>query len=113
MFLDLTPDLGRALAAAAPAETDVLRRLVERMMPSWYLAFEERNVHYGENLVELPDSVHGLFLAHALLWDTPADRLARYADLPWCRGDLFHLEKLVHAIEATGRRRWERLTVQP
>lgn len=109
LFLDLTPELGRALAAAAPDETAVLRRLVERIMPSWYLALEERNVHYGENFVELPDSVHALFLAQALLWNSPPERLARFTDLPWGRGDLFHVEKLVYAIEAAGRRRWDRL----
>ncbi len=108
LFMDLTPELGRALAAAAPQETAVLRRWVDRLMPAFYLAFEERSVHYGENFVDLPDSVHGLFLAQAFLWNAPADRLARYADLPWVRADLFHIEKLVHAIEATGRRKWEK-----
>jgi hypothetical protein len=78
-------------------------------MPAFYLAFEERSVHYGENFIELPDSVQGLFLAHAFLGDAPAGRLARYTDIPWARADLFHIEKLVHTIEAGGRRRWERL----
>jgi hypothetical protein len=105
LFLDLTPGLGRALAAAAPAETAVLRRWTELLMPAFYLAFEERSVHYGENFVELPDSAHGLFLAHAFLWDAPADKLTRYTDLPWVRADLFHVEKLAHAIAAQGRRR--------
>ncbi len=109
LFLDLTPELGRALAEAAPAETAELRRWADLLLPAFYLAFEERSVHYGENFVELPDSVHGLFLAHAFLWDAPAGRLARYADLPWVRADLFHVEKLVRAIEAQGRRRWDRL----
>ncbi len=109
LFLDLTPELGRALATAAPEETAVLRRWAGLLMPAFYLAFEERSVHYGENFVELPDSVHGLFLAHAFLWAAPAERLARYADLPWVRADLFHVEKLARAIEAEGQRRWERL----
>jgi hypothetical protein len=87
----------------------VLRRWVHLLMPAFYLAFEERSVHYGENFVELPDSVHGLFLANAFLWEAPAERLARYTDLPWVRADLFHVEKLVHAIQPAGRRRWEEL----
>ncbi len=106
LFLDLTPELGRALATTAPEETAVLRRWVALLMPAFYLAFEERSVHYGENFVELPDSVHGLFLAKSFLWDTPAEQLARYTDLPWVRADLFHIEKLVHAIEAEGQRQW-------
>jgi hypothetical protein len=108
LFLDLTPELGRALAEAAPAETTILQRWVDRLMPAFYLAFEERSVHYGENFVELPDSVHGLFLAKAFLWHAPADQLARFTDLPWVRADLFHIEKLVHAIEGAGRRNWEK-----
>ncbi|HEY7159283.1 MAG TPA: PQQ-binding-like beta-propeller repeat protein [Gemmataceae bacterium] len=108
LFLDLTPELGRALAAAAPAETAVLNRWVDQLMPAFYLAFEERSVHYGENFVDLPDSVHGLFLAKAFLWNAPADQLARYTDVPWVRADLFHIEKLVHAIEAAGQQKWEK-----
>jgi hypothetical protein len=107
LFLDLTPELGRALAAAAPNETAALRRWVELLMPTFYLAFEERSVHYGENFVDLPDSVHGVFLAHAFLWNAPSERLARYTDLPWVRADLCHIEKLVRAIEAAGRTRYE------
>ncbi len=56
----------------------------------------------------LPDTAHGLFLAHAFLWGAPPDRLARYTDMPWVRADLFHVEKLAHAVEAQGRRRWVR-----
>ena len=110
LFMDLTPELGRALADAAPAETAELRRWAELLMPAFYLAFEERSVHYGENFVDLPESVHGLFLAQAFLWGAPPDRLGRYTDLPWVRADLFHVEKLVHALEAQGKRRWDKLS---
>lgn len=104
MFMDLTPEIGRAVAAALPQESADLQRFVDLLMPAYYLAFEERSVHYGENFVDLPDSVHGLFLAHVILWDTPAPRPAGNTDLPWVKADLFHLEKLVHAIEAHGQR---------
>jgi hypothetical protein len=73
---------------------------VERLMPAWYLALGERAVHYGENFVDLPDTIHGLFLAQALLWRAPREPLSRYADLPWSRADLFQVEKLTRAIEA-------------
>jgi hypothetical protein len=103
LFLDLTPELGTALATAAPEETVVLQRWVERFMPAYYLALGERSIHYGENFLDLPDTVHGLFLAEAFLWHAGGERLARAADLPWSRADLFHIEKLVRTIEAHER----------
>jgi hypothetical protein len=103
LFLDLSPELGAALAGAAPEETEVLRRWVGRLMPAWYLALGERSVHYGENFVDLPDTVHGLFLAQAFLWRASPESLSRYADLPWSRADLFHVERLARTVEAHGR----------
>jgi hypothetical protein len=86
----------------------VLRRWAGRLLPAFYLAFEERAVHHGENFADLPDTALGLFLAHAFLWGAPPGGLARYADLPWVRAGLFHVEKLAHVVEAQGRRRWVR-----
>jgi hypothetical protein len=100
LFADLPPELARALAAAAPEETRVLKEFVEKLMPAYYLAFEERAVHYAENFIDLPDSVHGLFLAHAYLWKAEADVLDPQTDVPWVMGDLYHVEKLVVAVEA-------------
>lgn len=100
LFLDLSPELGRELAAAAPAETEVLRTFCGLLMPTYYLAWEERNIHFGENFVDLPDSMQGIFLAQAYLWGADAQTLERHSDLPWCRGDLFHIERLTLAIEA-------------
>ena len=104
LLLDLSPELGRELAAAAPPETEVLRQFFTFLMPTYYLAWEERNVHYGENFVDLPDSMHGIFLAHAHLWGANSQTLDGHTDLPWCRGDLFHVERLALAIEAKGGR---------
>jgi outer membrane protein assembly factor BamB len=103
LFLDMTPELGQALAETAPAESEALRRVLELLMPTYSLAWEERCVHYGENFVDLPDSMHGLFLTHAFVWKASAERLVRDTDLPWVKADLFHIEKLVHALEAHGR----------
>jgi hypothetical protein len=100
VLMDLSPELGRELAAAASSEANALRVFLTMIMPTYYLAIEERNAHYGENYVDLPDSVHGLFLAHAYLWKADSATLARHADIPWCRADLYHLEKLTLAIEA-------------
>src|SRR5262249_8649438 len=100
LFADLPPELARSFAALAPEQTRVLKEFVNKLMPAYYLAFEERSVHYAENFIDLPDSVHGLFLGHAYLWKTDSDVLRRQTDIPWVKADLYHIEKLVVAIEA-------------
>jgi hypothetical protein len=86
----------------------MLRRRVRRLLPACYLAFAERAAHHGENFVGLPGTARGLFLAHAFLWGAPPGGLDRYADVPRVRAELFHVEKLAHAAEAQGGRRWVR-----
>jgi len=103
IFLDMTPDLAAAIAEAQPAAAASIQRYVDLYMPCYYLAFEERQVHYGENFVDLPDSIHGIYRCKAFLWKAPADVLARHSDLPWVKADLFHIQKLVFAAEATAR----------
>jgi outer membrane protein assembly factor BamB len=105
--MDLSPEIARAYSADAPAEVETLRQFTELLMPAFYLAAEERQTHYGENFIDLPDSMHGLFLAHAYLWRTKPETLDAMTDLPWCKADLFHIEKLVLAIEAHGAATWK------
>ena len=105
--LDLSPELARSYAFATPVEVETLRQFTDLLMPAFYLAAEERQTHYGENFIDLPDSMHGLFLAHAYLWADKPDRLDVLTDLPWCKADLFHIEKLVLAIEAQGKVTWK------
>jgi hypothetical protein len=105
--LDLSPELARAYATGAPADVETLLQFTDLLMPAFYLAAEERQTHYGENFIDLPDSMHGLFLAHAYLWADKPDRLDVLTDLPWCKADLFHLETLVLAIEAQGTVTWK------
>jgi hypothetical protein len=47
------------------------------------------------------------FAARAWILQEPAERLARYVDIPWCRADLFHIQKLAACIEADGQTIWE------
>jgi hypothetical protein len=101
LWLDLSPELARGLESAIPAEVVTLSAFTGLLMPAFHLAAEERQVHYGENFIDLPDSMHGLFRAHALLWRSPPAQLEIYTDLPWCRADLFHIEKLAFALDGS------------
>lgn len=96
--MDMTPELGRFLAEKVPEAVAIVEKAIDTFMPTFYLAFEERPVHYGENFVELPDTVHGIFLCKTFLWRRHS-RLAGYLDIPWVKADLFYIEKLVYVIE--------------
>lgn len=102
IFMDLAPAVADAIASAEPEAVDNLRQYVRVYQPTYYLAFEERQVHYGESFIELPDSVRGLFRADAWLFDVEPAELAARADVAWCKADLFYIEKLSIALEAMG-----------
>ena len=41
-----------------------------------------------------------IFAARAWILEEPAEKLAPFLDIPWCRADLFYLQKLVLCLEA-------------
>jgi hypothetical protein len=53
-----------------------------------------------------PRTVLGAYLAQAHLWATPAGRLARFRDVPWCKADLTYAAKLATAIRAEEQVQW-------
>lgn len=100
LFLGLTPRTAAAIApeVAGPARSAL--DFVDRTMPTWHLAWGELQVHYGENVVDAPDNVHGIFAAHALLGgDGDRVDVGANVDLPWCAGDLFFIEKAAMALD--------------
>jgi outer membrane protein assembly factor BamB len=99
LFLGLTPRGAEALApeVAGPARADL--DFIDRTMPTWFLAWGERPAHTGENFIDYPDNVLGIFAAQALLGE-PGRRagVGANVDVPWCEGDLFSIEKLALAL---------------
>jgi len=100
-FLDLQPETAAAIRDNAPEAARVFLRLADVMMPGWYLAWGERQIHFGENFVDYPDQALSIFRAKALI-ERPGRRvLLRYLDIPWCPGDLYYIEKLVRILESS------------
>jgi len=48
----------------------------------------------GENYISPPHLARGLFAALADGVQLPPDKLAMYLDHPWCKADLYYIEKL-------------------
>ena len=47
----------------------------------------------GENYISPPDLSRGLFVILADGLEDSAQELARFLDRPWCRADLYYIEK--------------------
>jgi hypothetical protein len=50
-----------------------------------------------------------VFSARALILREPGEKLSRFVDIPWCKADLFYIQKLILCIEAYGNIKWEKI----
>ncbi len=102
----LTPEVGRLAAEHAREVHEHLMEIyVDYHRPTWWLAW---NIEYhwrNENPVVLPTAAADVFAARAWILDEPADALAGFLDVPWCRADLHYIQKLVWCLEA-GQTTW-------
>lgn len=101
-YEDLVPELSSALAHFAGAD---LQRNVEdlnRELPVWYQAWSERLIG-GENYISPPALSRGLFAVMADGLGSPPDQLGRYLDQPWCRADLYYIERLTSFLRRMER----------
>jgi len=98
-FLDLQPEIAAAVRDNALEAARAYLRVIDLTMPGWYLAWEERQVHFGENCVDYPDQALSIFRAKALIERPPREKLERFLDIPWCEGDLYYIEKLARLLE--------------
>jgi hypothetical protein len=91
----LTPDVGRLLALHVP---DIQRHLmdvyVDYHRPTWWLAWNVELMWRNESPFSFPTMSAEVFAARALILGEPAEKLRGFVDLPWCRADLFHIQKL-------------------
>jgi hypothetical protein len=96
-YENLVPELCRILADFAGDALERNARDLNRELPVWYQAWGERLIG-GENYCSPPHLSRGLLavLADGLQWEP--DQLCRYLDQPWCRGDLYYVEKLAAAM---------------
>jgi hypothetical protein len=125
----LAPEIGRFLREFA--YTSVYRRVtdnplggqtnqpyaVESIWQGWYLTRGHYIPlipimgYYGENHMVTPDTPWALFMTHAWVYNESGPELRRWLDVPFCIGDLFHIQKLTATIAAHGGVVWS--AVQP
>jgi hypothetical protein len=95
LFHNMTPEIAKLLRSRVPDEINNMWKAFVALCPTWYIVGEERQVHYGENYIDLPDFNIDAFKAFAWLQDSVStDQLAERLDIPLCRADLNYIMKL-------------------
>jgi outer membrane protein assembly factor BamB len=101
-YHDLAPEAAAMLHAFAAGEFERNVRALNVQLPVWHQAFAERMAG-GENYTHTPLIARGLFAALADGLKASPDELASKLDHPWCRADLYYIEKLTASLRALDR----------
>jgi hypothetical protein len=97
----LTPEVGRLLAHyAGPIHKCLMDTYVDYHRPTWYLAWGIESMWRNESPFAFPTMPAEIFAARAWILDEPRETLTGFLDLPWCKADLFYLQKLILCLEA-------------
>ena len=97
----LTPEVGRFLAHyAGGTHRQLMAVYVDYHRPTWYLAWGVETLWRNESPFAFPTMSAEIFTAQAWILDEPAEKLVSWLDIPWCKADLFYLQRLVLCIEA-------------
>jgi outer membrane protein assembly factor BamB len=95
----LTPDVARLLRThAGPIHARLMDVYVDHHRPTWWLAWNVELLWRNETPLSFPSMSLDIFTARSLLLGEPPQDLAGYLDLPWCRGDEHHVQKLALAL---------------
>lgn len=106
----LTPEVGRLLQTYAQrTHRHLMDVYVDYHRPTWWLAWNVELMLRNESPFSLPTMSAEIFDARALVLREPQEQLAGYLDLPWCRADLFYLQKVVCCLEANREPAWQDL----
>jgi hypothetical protein len=96
----LTPEIGRFLAHyAGQTHKQLMDLYVDYHRPTWYLAWGVETLWRNESPFAFPTMPAEIFTARAWILNEPAQKLASSLDIPWCKADLFYIQKLVLCME--------------
>lgn len=99
-YLGLTPEIGHALRDYAWEDMQLQDTFIETVVPAQYLSWSLA-VGRNEQFTSSPTQALEVYLAKALIMQEDSETLRQYVNIPWCRGDLYYIEKLVLAIRAS------------
>lgn len=101
-YVDVIPELTEMLHHFAGDALDGHLSALRRALPLWYQAYGERMIG-GENYISPPHLSRGIFMAWADSGTATPGELAAKLDQPWCRADLYYIEKCSALLRAAAR----------
>ena len=108
----LTPEVGRLCAEyAGKIHRNLVDVYVDYHRPTWPLAWNVELMWRNECPFAFPTMSAEIFAARALILRESPDKLESFLDIPWCKADLFYIQKLVFCIEANGSVEWQRAPI--
>jgi outer membrane protein assembly factor BamB len=100
-FMYLVPELGDYYRQNIQGQVAGAFAEYETIAPYWFVTRFESVI--GEGSMSNLYNSWAMFLAQAMIMDSPYEELARFIDVPaFERGDLYYIQKLVLALEAPG-----------
>ena len=105
-FYGMVPELGRILRGYATTASNNIAKWINRNAQGFWLVNGDTPVQEGE--VHKPQYITTMSYFH-IMSDIQAvdfDRHRQLVDMPACRADVYFIERLVRAIEASGPRNW-------
>jgi hypothetical protein len=91
----LTPDLARVLRTfSSDIHQDLMSTYIDHHRPAWAVAWNVELLWRNETPFSFPDMSADIFAAKAMILNAPADQLVQFLDLPWCKADEYHIQKL-------------------
>ncbi len=91
-FCDLTPEIGEAIRTLTDGCGAAHLRDFREARNAWYLAFGDRMIG-GENYTNPLHFSRALFAGAVFIEQLPPEQIASFVDVPWCKGDLYFIEK--------------------
>jgi hypothetical protein len=105
---DLVPEVGEALARFSAGCGARNLRVFREARNGWFLAFGDRLIG-GENYTNPAHFPRSLFAGATLIEQLPGDQLLTFIDVPWCKADLYFIERCALALWAEAGRSWKAL----
>jgi hypothetical protein len=104
----LVPEIAEVLRLRTDGVASVRLRVLREERPGWFMAFGDRLIG-GENYTSPPHMARALFTGATFIEQRPGAEIAGHLDVPWCKGDLYFIEKSVYALWAAAGRPWKPL----